>query len=76
MKSTFIHEISLKIYYSLKNCEFAKIDLSLQKYIEMGFLEEKVIFPDDFEFKSTVFDIDSDNFIYKHQSRLSSFVKF
>jgi hypothetical protein len=37
-----------EIDYTLKDCEFAKIDLFLQKYLEMGFLEEKVRPPHDF----------------------------
>jgi hypothetical protein len=65
-----------EIDYELKDCEFAKIDLFFQKYLEMRFLEEKVRPPHEFEFYFTAFDIDSENFIYKHQSRLISLVKF
>jgi hypothetical protein len=64
------------INYGIKDSEFAKIDLFFQKYLEMGFLKEKVSHPNDFEFNSTAFDIKSENFIYKHKSRLSFFVKF
>jgi hypothetical protein len=66
-----------EINYSLKDCEFAKIDLFFQKYLEMGFLEENVTIPNFFEFYSSiVLYAESENFIYKHQSRLSSLGKF
>jgi hypothetical protein len=42
----------------------------------MKLLEEKVRYPKEFKYSRTAFDIESDNFIYKHKSSLSSFVKF
>jgi hypothetical protein len=78
----FLNEIDIypcdffeEIDYELKDCEFAKIDLFFQKYLEMGFLDEKVRHSKERRHSRSAFDIESDNFIYKHQSRFSSLVK-